>query len=154
MAVMAGDVTPPRPEANSRANEGVSCEVCHSIKGIGSDPPFNFSYLSSPGASNTAPNQGCNQRITTPKRWISTESRIHAATVTMKKIPSALVKSTQLEWKEGPYAKEGVPCLQCHMPKPWYKRHYGPGGYGGPAPLPWRARQRKIASAIELRMQS
>jgi len=28
-----------------------------------------------------------------------------------------MVKSTQLEWKEGPYAKEGVPCHVCHMPK-------------------------------------
>jgi hypothetical protein len=27
------------------------------------------------------------------------------------------VKSTQLEWKEGPYAEEGVPCFACHMPK-------------------------------------
>mgnify|MGYP002261450845 CR=1 FL=1 len=25
------------------------------------------------------------------------------------------VKSTHLEWKEGPYAKEGVPCQKCHM---------------------------------------
>jgi hypothetical protein len=27
------------------------------------------------------------------------------------------VKSTQLEWKEGPYSKEGVRCQDCHMPK-------------------------------------
>jgi hypothetical protein len=27
------------------------------------------------------------------------------------------VKSTHLEWKEGPYAKEGVQCQDCHMPK-------------------------------------
>jgi hypothetical protein len=27
------------------------------------------------------------------------------------------VKSTQLEWKEGPYSKEGVMCHDCHMPK-------------------------------------
>ena len=26
------------------------------------------------------------------------------------------VKSTQREWAEGPYAAEGVPCHQCHMP--------------------------------------
>jgi hypothetical protein len=29
----------------------------------------------------------------------------------------AWVKSTHLEWKEGPYAKEGVQCQDCHMPK-------------------------------------
>ena len=27
------------------------------------------------------------------------------------------VKSTHLEWKEGPYFKEGVQCQDCHMPK-------------------------------------
>jgi hypothetical protein len=27
------------------------------------------------------------------------------------------VKSTQFEWKEGPYAEQGVPCHQCHMPR-------------------------------------
>ena len=27
------------------------------------------------------------------------------------------MKSTQLEWKDGPYAKEGVPCHRCHMPQ-------------------------------------
>ena len=27
------------------------------------------------------------------------------------------MKSTQLEWKEGPYAAEGVPCHVCHMPR-------------------------------------
>ncbi|MEJ2053342.1 MAG: multiheme c-type cytochrome [Calditrichaceae bacterium] len=31
MAFMAGDVTPPRPSENSRANESVSCDVCHTI---------------------------------------------------------------------------------------------------------------------------
>ena len=25
------------------------------------------------------------------------------------------VKSTHLEWKDGPYAKEGVRCHDCHM---------------------------------------
>jgi hypothetical protein len=27
------------------------------------------------------------------------------------------VKSTHLEWSAGPYAAQGVPCQQCHMPK-------------------------------------
>ncbi len=29
------------------------------------------------------------------------------------------VKSTHLEWREGPYADQGVPCQQCHMPQAW-----------------------------------
>jgi hypothetical protein len=31
------------------------------------------------------------------------------------------VKSTQLEWKEGPYAEEGVQCQDCHMTKANFK---------------------------------
>ncbi|MDZ7820352.1 MAG: hypothetical protein U5N26_00275 [Candidatus Marinimicrobia bacterium] len=27
------------------------------------------------------------------------------------------MKSTQIEWEEGPYAEQGVPCFVCHMPK-------------------------------------
>jgi len=33
----------------------------------------------------------------------------------------AWVKSTHLEWKEGPYYKEGVQCQDCHMPKAEFK---------------------------------
>ena len=29
----------------------------------------------------------------------------------------AWVKATHLEWKEGPYSKEGVQCQNCHMPR-------------------------------------
>jgi hypothetical protein len=27
------------------------------------------------------------------------------------------VKATHLEWREGPYGEQGVPCQQCHMPQ-------------------------------------
>ena len=32
-----------KPSAGTRANEGVSCEVCHSLTGSTEDLPFNFS---------------------------------------------------------------------------------------------------------------
>jgi hypothetical protein len=37
MAFIAGDVPPPRPEEKSRANESVSCDVCHTITGFKGD---------------------------------------------------------------------------------------------------------------------
>ena len=49
IAFLAGDVPPPLPSANSRANESVSCEVCHSINGFKGDTPHNFNYISTPG---------------------------------------------------------------------------------------------------------
>ncbi len=63
------------------------------------------------------------------------------------------VKSTQLEWQEGPYSKQGVPCHQCHMPKAMGKnakmakedmvaQHLFHGAHD----------PGKVAGAIELRM--
>ncbi|MBN1894496.1 hypothetical protein JW906_08370, partial [bacterium] len=49
LAYLAGDVPPPRPSEGSRANEGVSCDLCHTIKDWQGEVPVNFSYVSSPG---------------------------------------------------------------------------------------------------------
>ncbi|NLP09494.1 hypothetical protein GX408_03750 [bacterium] len=154
MAFMAGDVTPPRPEANSRANEGVSCEVCHSIKGIGSEPPFNFSFQSSPGRIKYGAKPGLQSPHHDTKALDIYEKSEYCGNCHNEKNPyDVWVKSTQLEWKEGPYAKEGVPCMQCHMPKALGRnatmaeenmvaQHLFHGAHDNG----------KIASAIELRM--
>ena len=55
LAYMAGDVPPPRPEKGSRANEAVSCEVCHTITGFEGDVPFNGNYISEPGRKKYGP---------------------------------------------------------------------------------------------------
>ena len=48
-AFMAGDTPPPHPAENSRANESVSCDVCHTIKTVDDETPFNFNFISTPG---------------------------------------------------------------------------------------------------------
>jgi hypothetical protein len=154
LAFMAGDVTPPRPSANSRANEGVSCEICHSIKGIGSEPPFNFSYISSPGRIKFGAKPGLKSPHHDTEALTIFEQAELCGNCHNEKNPFGIwVKSTHLEWKEGPYAKEGVPCMQCHMPKALGKnatmskedmvaQHLFHGAHDAG----------KIASAIELRM--
>lgn len=117
LAFMAGDVTPPRPEQKSRANESVSCEVCHTIEGGGSEPPFNFSYISSPGSTKYGNRQG----VESPEHKTVYSDYIREAKFCgnchNEKDPYGIwVKSTQLEWEEGPYAKDGVACHVCHMP--------------------------------------
>ncbi|NIW92590.1 MAG: hypothetical protein GWN14_23785, partial [candidate division Zixibacteria bacterium] len=118
LAFLAGDVPPPRPEENSRANESVSCDVCHTIKGFEGDVPFNFNYISDPGRTKygnktgkTSPHHDTQylEFITKPE---------FCGTCHNEKSPyDVWVKSTQLEWKEGPYSEEGVRCHDCHMPK-------------------------------------
>lgn len=118
MAFLAGDVPPPRPAENSRANEGVSCEVCHSITGFAGETPVNFNYLSNPGTTKYGPKPGLESpHHDTEFSDFMTQAKF-CGTCHNEKNPFGIwVKSTQLEWEEGPYAKEGVPCHQCHMPK-------------------------------------
>jgi nitrate/TMAO reductase-like tetraheme cytochrome c subunit len=119
LAFMAGQLPPARPSEGTMANESVSCEVCHLIQGTSSDPPFNFSYIIQPGpakySSRENPKESPAHKIAVSPFHRTTE---FCGTCHNEKNPFGIwVKSTQLEWKEGPYAKEGVRCQDCHMPK-------------------------------------
>ncbi len=119
MAYLAGDLPPARPEKNTMANESVSCEVCHLIQGATADPPFNYSYIMEPGntkySSRGQGNDSPAHRIVSNDFFRTTE---FCGTCHNEKSPFGVwVKSTQIEWKEGPYAEEGVRCQDCHMPE-------------------------------------
>jgi hypothetical protein len=116
IAFLAGDVPPPKPEANSRANESVSCDFCHTVTGFKGDVPHNYNYISEPGKVKYGNREG----VVSPahKTMYSTFHRSSdlCGTCHNEKNPYDIwVKSTHLEWKEGPYAKEGVRCQDCHM---------------------------------------
>lgn len=123
ISYVSGDVPPPLPSKNSRANESVSCEVCHSITGFSGDIPYNFNYIMKPGRN----------KYSTRLSGIESPAHIIESNPLMKtgdfcgichneKSPfDVWVKSTHLEWKEGPYSKEGVHCQDCHMTKAEFK---------------------------------
>lgn len=122
LAYLAGDVIPPRPAENSRANEGVSCEVCHTIIGYTGEIPFNFSFISSPGRIKYGAKSGLESPHHDTQYLDLYKTTEFCGNCHNEKNPYGIwVKSTQLEWKEGPYSKEGVVCQQCHMPKAWGK---------------------------------
>lgn len=119
IAFMGGELPPPRPSAKSMANESVSCEVCHLIQAIQADPPHNYSYLIEPGmtkyAARTPDTESPAHKIVTKDIFKTTE---FCGNCHNEKNPFGIwVKSTQLEWKEGPYASQGVLCHDCHMPR-------------------------------------
>jgi nitrate/TMAO reductase-like tetraheme cytochrome c subunit len=123
LAFMSGPFPPPRPAEKSMANESVSCEVCHLVQSAQSDPPYNFSYLIKPGMtkySGRAPEtESPAHKIIQNDFFRTTE---FCGNCHNEKNPFGMwVKSTQLEWKEGPYAAEGVRCQDCHMPKAGYQ---------------------------------
>lgn len=119
ISFVVGDTPPPKPEMNSRANEGVSCEVCHSITGFEGEIPYNFNYIMNPGRTKFSSRPSS---IASPAHKIVV-SDLHKSgdfcgICHNEKSPFGIwVKSTHLEWKEGPYSKEGVQCQDCHMPK-------------------------------------
>ncbi len=118
MAFAAGDVTPPRPEEKSRANESVSCEVCHLIKGKKEGTPFNFSYVLSPGRTKYGNREGVESPEHKTVYLDFIREAEYCGTCHNEKDPyGQWVKSTQLEWQEGPYAEQGVACHVCHMPR-------------------------------------
>ncbi|UCG52296.1 MAG: hypothetical protein JSW58_01720 [Candidatus Latescibacterota bacterium] len=118
LSFLAGDVPPPRPEEGSRANESVSCDLCHVIKSFEGEEPFNFNYVVDPGRKKYGPKPGVESphHDTELNEFMTTAE--YCGTCHNEMSPYGVwVKSTQLEWKEGPYAKQGVPCHHCHMPK-------------------------------------
>jgi nitrate/TMAO reductase-like tetraheme cytochrome c subunit len=123
MGYMIGVFPPPRPSEKSMANESVSCEVCHLTQKAQSDPPFNFSYYIQPGRTKYS---GRAPEIQSPAHKIVQNDFFRTAEFCgnchNEKNPYGIwVKSTQLEWKEGPYAEEGVACQECHMPRGEYQ---------------------------------
>lgn len=119
MSFVSGDVPPPLPKMNSRANESVSCEVCHSISGYSGDTPFNFNYVMEPSKTKFS---GRHSSVDSPAHEIVVKDFLRTGDFCgichNEKSPyDVWVKSTHLEWKEGPYYKEGVQCQDCHMTK-------------------------------------
>ncbi len=118
IAYIAGDVPPPLPEKNSRANEAVSCDVCHTITGFKGETPYNFNYTIQPGKTKYGNREDISSPHHVGKLSPFIQSTEFCGTCHNEQSPYGIwVKSTQLEWKEGPYAKEGVRCQDCHMPK-------------------------------------
>jgi hypothetical protein len=116
IAFLAGDVPPPLPAKMSRANESVSCEVCHTITGYAGDVPHNFNWISEPGKTKYGPREGKNspEHNLVKSEFIGTAD--FCGTCHNEMSPYGVwVKSTHLEWKDGPYSKQGVKCHDCHM---------------------------------------
>jgi len=117
IAFLADDVPPPHPEAGSRANESVSCDLCHTITGFEGDIPFNFNWISEPGRVKQGPRAGrvSPHHDTVENPFLRTAE--FCGTCHNEQDPWGLwVKGTHLEWKEGPHGKAGIVCQDCHMP--------------------------------------
>ncbi len=118
LAFLSGDVPPKPADQDTRANEGVSCEVCHNITGTSEKVPFNFSFNIKPGKVKYGPRKDAVSPYHKTAYSEFHKTAEMCATCHDEQSPyGAWVKATYREWKEGPYAKEGKVCQDCHMPK-------------------------------------
>lgn len=118
LAFLAGDIPPSHPADDTRANEGVSCDVCHSITGFDGDVPFNFNYIMEPGdvEQGTRPGRESDGHDIAVNDFLA--SAEFCGICHNEQDPFGMwVKATHLEWRDGPYAKEGIVCQDCHMPR-------------------------------------
>ncbi len=154
LAFLAGDVPPPRPAENSRANESVSCDICHTSVGFEGDTPFNFNFMSSPGRAKQGPKEG---KISPHHDAVKSDfirSAELCGTCHNEKSPYGVwVKATHLEWKEGPYSRQGVVCQKCHAPRAWTRSARMAAEDSVAQHLFHGAHDRgKLAGSVELRM--
>jgi len=109
LAFMGGrEFPPPRPSEKSIANESVSCEACHLIKSAATDPAYNFSYVVEPGTTKYAVREPAVEspahKIVTNDFYKTTE---FCGNCHNEQSPYGVwVKSTQLEWMEGPMQRK------------------------------------------------
>jgi len=116
LAFLSGDIPPQPVAAGTRANEGVSCEICHHITGSTEAEPFNFSFTIEPGKTMQGPRADAKSPVHGVEFSEFTRSSELCATCHDEQSPyGAWVKSTYREWKAGPYAKEDTRCQDCHM---------------------------------------
>jgi hypothetical protein len=79
--------------------------------------PHNFNWISSPGKVKQGPRAGRVSPHHETRENPFLRSAEFCGTCHNEKDPWGLfVKSTHLEWKEGPHGKAGIVCQDCHMP--------------------------------------
>jgi mono/diheme cytochrome c family protein len=157
LAFLAGDIPPKRAEENTRANEGVSCDLCHSMVGFKGDVPYNFNYQ----VDADGPKQGVRQDSESPTHDIAVNPFLKTAefcgTCHNEKDPYGVwVKSTHLEWKDSPQAEAGIVCQDCHMPPAPGNAAPGMGGKDRPDvrqhTFHGSHTQAKLAGAVEVQL--
>ncbi len=117
LAFLAGDIPPPRPAEGSRANEGVSCDLCHTVTGFKGDEPVNFNWVVAPGRLKQGPRAGVESPYHDTRENPFLRTAEFCGTCHNEKNPWGLyVKATHFEWKEGPHGRAGIVCQDCHMP--------------------------------------
>lgn len=93
---------------------GVTCDLCHTIRGIDGAEPLNGNYLSRPSEVKFGPLKGSDNahHAFSP---IQSKSELCGTCHEASNHHGLRVKATFTEWLASPAAKAGVQCQDCHM---------------------------------------
>ena len=116
LAFLTDDIPPAKAEEGTRANEGVSCEICHSLTGSSEEAPFNFSAIMNLGNIKYGPRTNSESTFHKTKYSEFIGSPEHCALCHDEQDPyGEWVKATYREWSEGPFPGMDITCIDCHM---------------------------------------
>lgn len=98
------------------SQEGVTCDFCHTISGLGLPGQPDY-YELDPGPVKYGPFKDSESPAhDTEFSENHTRSEFCAGCHQLVNDHGVAVMSTYTEWKESQYAKEGIQCQNCHMP--------------------------------------
>ncbi len=115
-AFLAGDIPPQPAPANTPANRGISCEVCHMVTGIKGEQPFNGNYVLTLGDVKYGARKDAEPQAHQAAYNELYESARFCGDCHDERNPFGVwVKATYQEWEAGPYGEADLVCQQCHM---------------------------------------
>ncbi|MHC4441723.1 MAG: multiheme c-type cytochrome [Planctomycetota bacterium] len=96
--------------------EGVTCDYCHSIRGLDLDGPKKLVDLTM-GQTKYGPLKHAQSPIhEVVHSELHLSSKFCATCHEHRNQHGVAILETYSEWKDSPYAKEGTQCQDCHMP--------------------------------------
>lgn len=108
---------------------GVTCDVCHTIRGVEGPEPGNGNYVSVPSDVKLGPLQGADNahHAYSP---LQSRSELCGTCHEATNHHGLRVKATYSEWRESPAARAGVQCQDCHMTRDGLVRAAAAGAAG------------------------
>ncbi len=116
IARIAGELTAKRRKFSPQAGEGITCDFCHQLTGT-KKPIANASWvLKADGVKRAQLKDAKSPAHKTQYSKFHESSELcgtcHNVNHPVNNLP---LEATFTEWKNGPYAKEGIQCQDCHM---------------------------------------
>jgi hypothetical protein len=111
-----GNMTSDPSGTGAAAHEGVTCMFCHQVSGMTAGVPHNVSQLLTPDLTRRAQIKGPQAPHPAVYSALHTSAEFCGGCHNVDNpVTGVHLESTYTEWKNGPYAAQGVVCQDCHM---------------------------------------